>query len=115
LASLALRFLGSSACDRWRGKDFVNKGATGDSGSLLLASKLGLEAVVRELLEKGARLESQSQDDLKTPLILAAEHGYEAVVRVLLGRGANLKKRYPKNILATVSRSAQHTRSFFGN
>ncbi|OKP06952.1 Ankyrin repeat domain-containing protein 50 [Penicillium subrubescens] len=60
--------------------------------SLLHAAKIGDEAAVRLLLEKGAELESKD-DDGWTPLACAAMNGHEAVVSLLLEKGAELESK----------------------
>ncbi|KAM6512088.1 hypothetical protein FALCPG4_017074 [Fusarium falciforme] len=55
---------------------------------LLWAAKNGHEAVVRLLLDRGARTEAADEDDW-TPLLWAAAKGHVAIVRLLLDRGAH--------------------------
>ncbi|KFY83553.1 hypothetical protein V498_07984, partial [Pseudogymnoascus sp. VKM F-4517 (FW-2822)] len=50
----------------------------------------GHEAVVKLLLEKGAKLESKDKDG-RTPLSYAVEKGHEAIVKLLLEKGAELE------------------------
>jgi ankyrin repeat protein len=52
----------------------------------------GNEAVVKLLLEKGAKLESKLHFG-QTPLSLAAENGREAVVKLLLEKGLSWSLR----------------------
>ncbi|KAG7415553.1 Protein TANC2 [Fusarium oxysporum f. sp. rapae] len=52
------------------------------------ATKKGHEAIVRLLLDRGARTETANIGG-QTPLLWAAERGHEAVVRLLLDRGAH--------------------------
>jgi ankyrin repeat protein len=55
---------------------------------LLYTAENGHEAVVKLLLEEGAKLEFKSEYDGRTPLAYAAENGHEAVVKPLLEKGA---------------------------
>jgi len=59
---------------------------------LLDAARLGHEAVVKLLLEKGAKIETKSKYGL-TPLSWAAESGHELVVKLLLDKGAELETK----------------------
>jgi hypothetical protein len=54
------------------------------------AAENGHEAVVKLLLEKGADMESKSNNG-RTPLSWAAKNGREAVVRLLLEKGADVE------------------------
>ncbi|KAK1756048.1 hypothetical protein QBC47DRAFT_178875 [Echria macrotheca] len=60
---------------------------TVNATAVIIASYLGLEAVVRLLLDKGAAIEAADRDDM-TPLSWAASQGHEDVVRLLLDKGA---------------------------
>jgi ankyrin repeat protein len=53
------------------------------------AADNGYEAVVKLLLEKGADVESKSNNG-RTPLSWAAKNGHEAVVKLLLEKGADV-------------------------
>lgn len=75
------------------GGSFQNlKGVAGNA--LQTASFLGLETMVRELLDRGldinARLEPWG-----TPLILAVQMSHHSVANLLLSRGANVKLNVP--------------------
>ncbi|KAH3103429.1 hypothetical protein KXX00_004987 [Aspergillus fumigatus] len=59
---------------------------------LLWAVKHGHEAVVKQLLKKGADLESKDQYG-QTPLSWAAKHGHEAMVKQLLEKGADVESK----------------------
>ena len=59
---------------------------------LMVASYFGHEAVVKLLLEKGAEVDSES-DNGQTPLSWAAGDGHEAVVKLLLEKGAKLETK----------------------
>ena len=52
----------------------------------------GHEAVLKLLLEKGAKRESRDKNG-RTPLLLAAEKGHEAVLKLLLEKGAKRESR----------------------
>ncbi|KAM3077065.1 hypothetical protein ACMFMF_004980 [Clarireedia jacksonii] len=52
----------------------------------------GHEAVVKLLLERGAKLEAKDRDS-QTPLLWAAQRGHKAVVKLLLERGAKLEAK----------------------
>jgi hypothetical protein len=54
------------------------------------AAKNGHEAVVKQLLDKGADMDTRDEGGL-TPLSWAAKNGYEAVVKQLLEKGADLE------------------------
>ncbi|KAH2542215.1 hypothetical protein KXW97_003527 [Aspergillus fumigatus] len=60
---------------------------------LLWAVKHGHEAVVKQLLKKGADLESKDKRFGQTPLSWAAKHGHEAVIKQLLEKGADLESK----------------------
>jgi len=60
---------------------------------LLYAAKYSHEAVVKLLLEKGAKLETKDEDNGWTPLSYAAENGHEVVVKLLLEEGAKLETK----------------------
>ncbi|RYP80672.1 hypothetical protein DL769_002354 [Monosporascus sp. CRB-8-3] len=62
------------------------------STSLGIASSLGLEAVSKLLLDRGADIEAKDEYG-QTPLSLAASFGYEAVVELLLNKGADIKAK----------------------
>ncbi|KAK5214907.1 hypothetical protein LTR72_011997, partial [Exophiala xenobiotica] len=68
--------------------------ATGHDGRTPLSwvAGIGHEAVVRLLVEKGAKLESQDKYN-RTPLSWAAEKGHGAVVRLLVEKGADLEPK----------------------
>jgi Ankyrin repeats (many copies)/Ankyrin repeats (3 copies) len=59
-----------------------------DTG-LINAAREGHEAVVRQLLEKGANIDAKT-NRRETALHKAAGNGHEAVVRLLLEKGANV-------------------------
>jgi ankyrin repeat protein len=61
-----------------------------DATDLILGSFLGHELLVKLLLEKGAKLETQGEDG-RTPLSWAVGQGHEAVVKLLLEKGAKLE------------------------
>jgi ankyrin repeat protein len=50
-------------------------------------------AVVKLLLEKGAKLETKDTDYGRTPLLWAAENGHVVVVKLLLEKGAKLETK----------------------
>jgi ankyrin repeat protein len=52
-----------------------------------MLQRRGMRGVVKLLLEKGAELETESNNG-RTPLLWAAERGHEAVVKLLLEKGA---------------------------
>ncbi|RYP21555.1 hypothetical protein DL765_002191 [Monosporascus sp. GIB2] len=60
------------------------------STSLGVAACVGLEAVSKLLLDKGADIEAKDEYG-RTPLLLAALFKYEAVVRLLLDKGADIE------------------------
>ena len=66
--------------------------AAENSADLLEAAKKGKTALVEQLLDKGAALESQDRDG-RTPLMLAAQYGHAPIVRLLLDKGANAAAR----------------------
>ena len=55
---------------------------------LSLAAKNGHEAIVKLLLEKGAKLETKDKYQSRMPLLWAAEKGHNAVVKLLPEEGA---------------------------
>jgi len=58
------------------------------------AAERGYEAVVRQLLDKGADSEAKDTRYGQTPLSWAAEKRHEAVVRLLLDKGAQISLLY---------------------
>jgi ankyrin repeat protein len=78
-----------------RGLD-IHNGFNADSSkvkdALLEAAKLGRNAVVRLLLEKGAELKTKDSYG-QTPLSWSARNRHEAVVKLLLEKGAKLKTK----------------------
>ncbi|RYO85912.1 hypothetical protein DL766_003956 [Monosporascus sp. MC13-8B] len=72
------------------------------STSLGIASCLGLKAVSKLLLDKGADIEAEDEYG-RTPLLLAILFKYEAVVRLLLDEGADIeaKKKFGQTPLST--------------
>jgi ankyrin repeat protein len=58
---------------------------------LLYAVEYEHKAVVKLLLEKGAKLETKYEGYGLTPLLWAVGNGHEAVVKLLLERGAELE------------------------
>ncbi|KAK5629540.1 hypothetical protein RRF57_005255 [Xylaria bambusicola] len=58
---------------------------------LLWAARKGYEAVVQQLLEKGAAIEATDKEGGRTPLLWAARNGYETVVQQLLEKGAAIE------------------------
>jgi ankyrin repeat protein len=59
--------------------------------SIMISSFLGLEAIVKLLLEKGADLETKDTTYGKTSLSLAAGNGHDGVVNLLLEKGADFE------------------------
>jgi Ankyrin repeats (3 copies) len=72
-----------------------------DMTGLHLVAYFGVKAVVKQLLDKDAELETKDSDG-RTPLSYAAESRHEAVVTLLLDRGAELetKGKYSKTPLS---------------
>ncbi|KAH0553008.1 hypothetical protein GP486_006796 [Trichoglossum hirsutum] len=68
---------------------------------LINAASQGQEAVVRQLLEKGADVNAKDDFYERTALHLAADKGHEAVARLLLEKGAyvNAKDEYERTAL----------------
>ena len=80
----------SSICSRWfklywpsQYRRFPKKFT-----SIMISSYFGHQAVVKQLLEKGAELESKDSEYGRTPLSWAARNGRDAVVKLLLEKGA---------------------------
>lgn len=77
-------------------EDFVNQTGSYDVTALMLAAKNGHLAVVKQLLENGAKIYLREDDFTgmgKTALMFAAENGHQEVEKVLLENGANPKER----------------------
>jgi ankyrin repeat protein len=60
---------------------------------VLVASYFGQIAVVKQLIEDGADLESKDDEYGRTPLSWAAENGHEPVVKLLIEKGADLESK----------------------
>ena len=60
---------------------------------LSCAAENGYEAVVKLLVERGAKLESKDTIHSRTPLSSAAANNHEAVVRMLVKKGADLESK----------------------
>ena len=59
----------------------------------MMAAHYGHEAMVRMLLDRGARI-NQAREDGGTPLYMAAQQGHAAVAQVLLDRGADINQAW---------------------
>src|SRR3984885_498967 len=68
-----------------------------NQSSLPKAAANGHVAVVKLLLEKGAKLEAKDERNGLTPLLWAAANGHEAVVKLLLEKGAELEAKDKDN------------------
>ena len=64
-----------------------------NQSSLPKAAANGHVAVVKLLVEKGAKLEAKDERNGLTPLLWAAANGHEAVVKLLLEKGAELEAK----------------------
>ncbi|KAH7117332.1 hypothetical protein EDB81DRAFT_243041 [Dactylonectria macrodidyma] len=60
---------------------------------LMLASYYGHRAVVKLLLEKGAKIEAKDSGHGRTPLLWAAVNGHEDIVKLLLEKGADVEAK----------------------
>ncbi len=76
---------------------------------LHLAASVGVEEVVRLLLERGAKPDTLTVAK-QTPLLLAVQQGHVAVARLLLERGAN-----PNRFAGNTFRSFLGTAAWQGN
>ncbi|MCG7852323.1 MAG: ankyrin repeat domain-containing protein, partial [Methanosarcinaceae archaeon] len=63
--------------------------ADGDSPALIKASDQGNIDTVKLLLDKGANIDYQFDNDGETALMKASARGHAEVVKLLLDRGAN--------------------------
>ncbi|KAH8895403.1 purine and uridine phosphorylase, partial [Thozetella sp. PMI_491] len=79
----------------------------GHFSSLAVASYFGHEAVVQQLLDKGADIEAKDTEYSQTPLSWAAQKGHEAVVQQLLDKGADIEAK-DKSSLTPLLRAAQN-------
>jgi hypothetical protein len=70
------------------------------------AAERGHDAVVKQLLEKGAELESTDNKHSRTPLSWATYNGHEAVVQLLLEQNAELEAKENTWGLIPLSRAA---------
>src|ERR1700733_3963544 len=73
------------------------RGIRKNQSSLPKAAANGHVAVVKLLLEKGAKLEAKDERNGLTPLLWAAANGHEAVVKLLLEKGAELETKSDKD------------------
>jgi ankyrin repeat protein len=60
--------------------------------NLVVASYFGHEAVVKPLLQKGAKLEVKDEEG-QTPLFYARKGGHVAIVELLLQKGAERERQ----------------------
>lgn len=77
-------------------EDFVNQTGPYDVTALMVAAKNGHLAVVKQLLENGAKMFLREDDGTifgKTALMFAAENGHQGIEELLLEKGANPKER----------------------
>ena len=83
--------------EHWAGNSFevagldvwVNRVDT----AIMVASRGGNEALVQELVTRGARLHARSEEDGRDALMWASWNGHTAVVAVLLNHGADPNTR----------------------
>ena len=75
----------------WTPSEYDDEEWEGDS-CLMVASRLGHEGAVKELIESGVDVDEARADNGVTALIVAAEEGHECVVEKLLKAGADVNK-----------------------
>jgi ubiquitin C-terminal hydrolase/ankyrin repeat protein len=63
------------------------------STALTVASYFGHDVITRQLVDKGADLESKDKSYARTPLSWAAMNGHEAVAEMLLEKGGNVESK----------------------
>ncbi|GAT20835.1 ankyrin repeat protein [Aspergillus luchuensis] len=79
---------GSVVCKKWAAIYKRTRDEFPDSNDTLMASYLGLTAIVETLLETGdIDVESKDSEYGRTPLSWAAENGHEGVIKLLLDTG----------------------------
>ena len=82
--------------ERWVGGDIDVAGVGGirtGNTAIMVASMGGNEALVQELVTRGARLHARSEEDGRDALMWASWNGHTAVVAVLLNHGADPNTR----------------------
>ena len=96
--------------ERWAGEEFsvagsgrVNRG----EAAIMVASAGGNEALVQELVKRGAEVNARSEDGLDA-LMLASELGRTAVVAMLLNHGADPNTRNEDHTALGLAASEDH-------
>jgi uncharacterized protein len=64
--------------------DFTRSSIAQIGTALAVAAANGNEAITRDLIKAGAKLESQRKGDKATPLLVAAEFGQEKIIQLLI-------------------------------
>jgi hypothetical protein len=73
---------------------------------LVSAARAGQDAVVEQLLDRGASIESATRRVYDSPIWVATISGHEKVVEILLNRGAEVYlKDYSENLLMVATRT----------
>ena len=80
----------------------------GGDSCLLVASRMGHEGAVKDLLESGVDVDEVRTDDGSTALILAAHNGHEGVIDQLIEAGADVDKATTDDGATPLDMAAEH-------
>ncbi|KAI1322672.1 ankyrin repeat-containing domain protein [Xylariaceae sp. FL0255] len=92
---------GASPDERWywRGEDYT---------MLTFASKFGRYAIVKMLLDHGAKVNRRSPWYQMTPLMHASEKGHVEIVKILLDHGAEVDHKSPRVVTTALMHASEN-------